>query len=63
MMETPVIGILTESSGGSSNLNDESWKRTGYCGLGRAITQLGLQSFSPINIDFVVSLTLHYLYW
>ncbi|CEJ59480.1 hypothetical protein PMG11_08104 [Penicillium brasilianum] len=33
----------------------ESWKRSGYCGLGRAVTQLGLQSSGPINIAYVAS--------
>ncbi|OKP14923.1 hypothetical protein PENSUB_5083 [Penicillium subrubescens] len=33
----------------------ESWKRSGYCGLGRAVTQLGLQPSGPINIAYVSS--------
>ncbi|KAJ6076787.1 hypothetical protein N7499_008768 [Penicillium canescens] len=33
----------------------ESWRRTGYCGLGRALKTLGLNSPSPINIDYVTS--------
>ncbi|KAJ5368241.1 uncharacterized protein N7496_008001 [Penicillium cataractarum] len=33
----------------------ESWKRSGYCGLGRAVTQLGLQPSGPINIAYVAS--------
>ncbi|KAK1149864.1 hypothetical protein N8T08_003420 [Aspergillus melleus] len=32
-----------------------AWKRTGYCGLGRAVTSLGLQTPKPVNIDFVTS--------
>ncbi|KAJ5280032.1 hypothetical protein N7478_005404 [Penicillium angulare] len=42
--------------GGTNGPNsEESWRRTGYCGLGRAVSHLGLRSFSPINIDFVAS--------
>ncbi|KAL4803330.1 tyrosyl-DNA phosphodiesterase-domain-containing protein [Aspergillus unguis] len=33
----------------------DSWQRTGYCGLGRSITSLGLQSNKPLNLDFVAS--------
>ncbi|KAJ5484949.1 hypothetical protein N7539_004937 [Penicillium diatomitis] len=33
----------------------EAWTRSGYCGLGRAITQLGLQPPGPINISYVTS--------
>ncbi|KAH8689649.1 tyrosyl-DNA phosphodiesterase-domain-containing protein [Talaromyces proteolyticus] len=33
----------------------ETWKRTGHCGLGRAVDALGLRTQSPINIDFVTS--------
>ncbi|KAI9934072.1 hypothetical protein MW887_005145 [Aspergillus wentii] len=33
----------------------DSWKRTGYCGLGRAVNSLGLQVSKPINIDYVTS--------
>ncbi|KAJ5092360.1 hypothetical protein NUU61_007230 [Penicillium alfredii] len=40
--------------GGATNPG-ESWRRTGYSGLGRAVTRLGLRSFSPINIDFITS--------
>ncbi|RMJ22803.1 hypothetical protein PHISP_06325 [Aspergillus sp. HF37] len=34
---------------------DEAWRRTGYCGLGRAVSSLGLRSGGPLNIDFVTS--------
>ncbi|KAL3480693.1 tyrosyl-DNA phosphodiesterase-domain-containing protein [Aspergillus californicus] len=32
-----------------------SWKRTGYCGLGRSIDSLGLRTSQPINLDYVTS--------
>ncbi|KAK8040852.1 tyrosyl-DNA phosphodiesterase domain-containing protein [Apiospora phragmitis] len=34
---------------------DDSWKRTGYCGLGRAVSALGLNTPSLIDIDLVIS--------
>lgn len=33
----------------------ESWRRTGYCGLGRAVKELGLATEKPLHIDFVTS--------
>ncbi len=33
----------------------ESWRRTGYCGLGRAVKELGLTTDSALHIDFVTS--------
>lgn len=33
----------------------ESWRRTGYCGLGRALKELGLATDKPLHIDFVTS--------
>lgn len=33
----------------------ESWRGTGYCGLGRAVKELGLATDSALNIDFVTS--------
>ncbi|KAJ5613043.1 hypothetical protein N7510_006237 [Penicillium lagena] len=39
---------------GGSHTGD-SWKRTGHCGLGRAVARLGLQSPKPINIEFVAT--------
>ncbi|KAL5339681.1 tyrosyl-DNA phosphodiesterase-domain-containing protein [Aspergillus crustosus] len=39
---------------GGSHLGD-AWKLTGYCGLGRAISSLGLHINNPINLDFVTS--------
>ena len=32
-----------------------SWRRTGYCGLGRAVKGLGLATEKPLHIDFVTS--------
>ncbi|KAJ1712106.1 tyrosyl-DNA phosphodiesterase [Aspergillus flavus] len=39
---------------GGSHMGD-SWRRTGYCGLGRAVNSLGLRTSKPLNIDFVTS--------
>ncbi|KAL8815732.1 MAG: hypothetical protein Q9223_005160 [Gallowayella weberi] len=33
----------------------EPWRRTGYCGLGRAISQLRLASDEFVNIDYITS--------
>ena len=33
----------------------ESWHRTGYCGLGRAVKELGLATDKLLHIDFVTS--------
>ncbi|OKL56771.1 hypothetical protein UA08_07925 [Talaromyces atroroseus] len=33
----------------------EAWRRTGHCGLGKAVQSLGLRTHEPINIDFVTS--------
>ncbi|GAD91435.1 tyrosyl-DNA phosphodiesterase domain protein [Paecilomyces variotii No. 5] len=32
-----------------------AWRKTGLCGLGRAISSLGLRTSKPLNIDFVTS--------
>ncbi|CAK7207816.1 hypothetical protein SEUCBS139899_010631 [Sporothrix eucalyptigena] len=34
---------------------DESWKRTGYSGLGRAVNTLGWATNKPIQIDYIAS--------
>ncbi|KAE8148000.1 tyrosyl-DNA phosphodiesterase-domain-containing protein [Aspergillus avenaceus] len=39
---------------GGSHIGD-SWRRTGYCGLGRSVESLGLRVSKPINIDFITS--------
>ena len=33
----------------------ESWRRTGYCGLGRAVKELDLATDKSIHLDFVTS--------
>ncbi|KAK9772650.1 putative Tyrosyl-DNA phosphodiesterase-domain-containing protein [Seiridium cardinale] len=33
----------------------DDWKRTGYCGLGRAVSTLGLGSSEDIELDYLVS--------
>ena len=33
----------------------ESWRRTGYCGLGNAVNELGLRTDKSLQIDFVTS--------
>ncbi|KAL8946869.1 MAG: hypothetical protein Q9222_006789, partial [Ikaeria aurantiellina] len=39
---------------GGAHTGDD-WQRTGYPGLGRAISQLGLATQEPLNIDYVTS--------
>ncbi|KAI0840478.1 phospholipase D/nuclease [Hypoxylon sp. FL0890] len=39
---------------GTSHVGDK-WQRTGYCGLGRAVKSLGLDTTENIEVDFVVS--------
>lgn len=41
--------------GGAHSSDAESWRRTGYCGLGRAVKELGLGSDGPLGVDFVTS--------
>ena len=41
--------------GGAHTGEDEPWRRTGYCGLGRAARELGLASDEALIIDFVTS--------
>ncbi|KAL8989175.1 MAG: hypothetical protein Q9169_008416, partial [Polycauliona sp. 2 TL-2023] len=41
--------------GGSTTKDSPSWGRTGYCGLARAISQLGLTTEEPLNIDYITS--------
>ena len=40
---------------GGSHSGDDSWRRTGYCGLGRAVVKLELLTGQPLHIDFVTS--------
>lgn len=51
---TSRIDISNRPSGGSHT--DMAWKRTGYCGLGRAVERLNLRTSVPLNIDFIVSI-------
>ncbi|KAI1328497.1 tyrosyl-DNA phosphodiesterase-domain-containing protein [Xylariaceae sp. FL0255] len=39
---------------GTSHMGEE-WRRTGYCGLGRAIKSMGLDTASNIELDLVVA--------
>ncbi|KAL8677930.1 MAG: hypothetical protein Q9186_005682 [Xanthomendoza sp. 1 TL-2023] len=41
--------------GGAHAGAHEPWRRTGYCGLGRAISQLRLASDKSLNIDYITS--------
>ncbi|KAL9024726.1 MAG: hypothetical protein Q9196_006304, partial [Gyalolechia fulgens] len=41
--------------GGAHTGEGEPWRRTGYCGLGRAVSQLGLALEKPLAIDYVTS--------
>ena len=41
--------------GGTHLGEGEPWRRTGYCGLGLAINELGLMTDEPLSIDFVTS--------
>jgi hypothetical protein len=48
--------LLTDENRSGSHM-DESWKRTGYSGLGRAVKDMGWASNDPIQVDYIVSLT------
>ncbi|MCJ1388294.1 hypothetical protein MMC18_001140 [Xylographa bjoerkii] len=41
--------------GGAHIGETEPWRRTGYCGLGRAVQHLGLGTVQPLRIDFIAS--------
>ncbi|KAK1835229.1 hypothetical protein QBC39DRAFT_388923 [Podospora conica] len=49
--ETSRYGFVHSMAGSYSSA--EAWKRTGYCGLGRAVVSLGLQSRDPLQLDYV----------
>ncbi|KAL2134218.1 hypothetical protein VTI74DRAFT_723 [Chaetomium olivicolor] len=36
-----------------SHTAEDAWKRTGYCGLGTAVSNLGLSSSTPVEMDFI----------
>ena len=48
---------FVHSIGGVHVGQDEPWRRTGFCGLGLAIQELGLESKngSPVSVDYVTS--------
>jgi hypothetical protein len=41
--------------GGAHTGENDPWRRTGYCGLGRAVQELGLATNQALNVDFVTS--------
>ena len=41
--------------GGTHSGEGDPWRRTGYCGLGRAISELRLATNGPLHIDLVAS--------
>lgn len=41
--------------GGAHHGPDEPWRRTGFCGLGRAIQTLGLSNDMPLSVNMVTS--------
>ena len=41
--------------GGTHGGKSEPWRRTGYCGLGRAVQHLGLSTAQPLQVDFIAS--------
>ncbi|MCJ1286556.1 hypothetical protein MMC26_005902 [Xylographa opegraphella] len=41
--------------GGTHRGESEPWRRTGYCGLGRAVQHLGLGTAQALRIDFIAS--------
>ncbi|KAJ5715156.1 uncharacterized protein N7483_012337 [Penicillium malachiteum] len=53
--ETARYAFVHTIGGNSGVHSDERWRRTGYCGLGRAVSHFGLQSSSLINVDYVAS--------
>ncbi|KAF7517421.1 hypothetical protein G7054_g13826 [Neopestalotiopsis clavispora] len=52
--ETKGIAFV-HSIGTSRAGNADDWKRTGYCGLGRAISTLGLDTLADVELDYIVS--------
>ena len=40
---------------GGVHPDEDLWRRTGYCGLGRAIKELGLGTARPLGLDYVAS--------
>ena len=46
---------FVHSIGGAHSGASEPWRKTGYCGLGRAVSRLGLTANNPLKIDYVTS--------
>lgn len=46
---------FVHSIGGAHHGEDEPWRRTGFCGLGKAIQELGLKNDTPLLMDMVTS--------
>lgn len=51
--ETSRYGFVHTIPG--SHLDPSAWQRTGYCGLGRMIKTLGLDSADDVDLDYVCS--------
>lgn len=51
--ETSRFGFVHTIAG--SHLETEAWQRTGYCGLGRTVKGLGLDSTDDVSVDYVCS--------
>ncbi|KAK3375445.1 tyrosyl-DNA phosphodiesterase-domain-containing protein [Podospora didyma] len=49
--ETRRYGFVHTIAG--SHSSGDAWRRTGYCGLGRAVNALGLGSKRPVEMDYV----------
>ncbi|KAK4114100.1 phospholipase D/nuclease [Canariomyces notabilis] len=49
--ETNRYGFVHTIAG--SHISEDAWRRTGYCGLGQAVSALGVGSSSPIEMDYV----------
>lgn len=46
--------VAPGTTAGAAN-STEAWQRTGYCGLGRAVKKLGLDTDREIKVDYVTS--------
>ena len=46
---------FVHTTGGTHFREAEGWRRTGYCGLGRAVNQLRLGADEQVQVDFVTS--------
>ncbi|KAB5570054.1 tyrosyl-DNA phosphodiesterase-domain-containing protein [Coniochaeta sp. 2T2.1] len=50
--ETRRLGFLHSVAGGHA---DDAWRRTGYCGLGRTVKDLGLSTDGLVEVDILTS--------